>query len=376
MRTKILTIVVSFFILGVGLFFAKRLLETPPTAQKIAPQKKSILVETTTFNQGTNKVIFEAISTIYPKALTPISSQVSGKLVYINPKLKTGAFFKENELLFRIESSDYEANLMQKESEFKKANAALEIAKAEHEVAKKEYMLIGQKLKAEDEKLALKIPQLLQAEANLESAKANLLKAQLELKRCEIRAPFDGVITEYSASIGMIVNSGTQLAKIAESLVFYADFEVDEKKLELIPKDAKAKVALLESNTFIDAQVANLIPVVDNKTKQAKLLIEIPKPLEASPPLLIGSVVKIKVIGKEIENSVLIPMHLIRGESNVWIKEKDSLKIKPIKIINEQDKHVLTTSIDLSDEVITTNLNSVFEGMSITTKESLKRIKE
>ena len=93
----------------------------------------------------------------------------------------------------------------------------MELAKEEAAAAREEWRLLYPETADGDNNpppLVAKEPQLLAVQARLEADRADLRKAQLNLERTELRAPFEGRVSEESVDIGQYVTHGQALASL------------------------------------------------------------------------------------------------------------------------------------------------------------------
>ena len=105
----------------------------------------------------------------------------------------------------------------------------LEQEEAQAEVAREEWAELGN---GDPNPLALREPQLAQAQAAVSAAESALEQAELNLRRTEIRAPYEGRVRAKLADLGQFVRDGTQLASL---------FAIDVAEVRLpIPQDQLA----------------------------------------------------------------------------------------------------------------------------------------
>lgn len=188
----------------------------PPPKVTVAPpltQDATFYMELTGNTASYNQVDLEA--------------RVQGFLTAIN--YTDGQTVKSGDLLFTIQKDTYQAQLDQ-------ANGALAASKASQENKQLEYnrqaTLVQQQVasvaKADDAKaqLDMAIAQTAQSQADVEVA-------QINLGYTEIKAPFDGIVSNYLQDVGALVGySGpTKLATIVQMNPIYAYFTVNERQV-------------------------------------------------------------------------------------------------------------------------------------------------
>jgi RND family efflux transporter MFP subunit len=156
-----------------------------------------------------------------------LEARVQGFLEAIN--YVDGARAKKGDVLFGIQKDTYQAQL-------DLANADLATAQADQENKQLEFnrqnTLVQQQVasvaKADDARAALH-----KAMGQTDAAKANVEIAQINLGYTDIKAPFDGVVSNHLADIGALVGytGPTKLATIVQLDPIYTYFTVNERQV-------------------------------------------------------------------------------------------------------------------------------------------------
>ncbi len=118
-----------------------------------------------------------------------------------------------------------------------------------------------------------------QVEASLAEANARQVVARRALERSSVRAPFAGIVSDKTASVGDVVKDGTELFTV-----------VDPTSLRLeaqVPADAlwRLKVGTPVQFTVsgfrdepLTGRVSRIYPSVDPATRQVRILVTVPNP--------------------------------------------------------------------------------------------------
>jgi len=108
----------------------------------------------------------------------------------------------------------------------------------------------------------------------------------------------------------------------------------------------------------------------------ARVLVSVPDPLgleDASgktPPLLIGSYVRIEIEGTVLENVIALDRDHLRDGNRVWIMNgRDELEIRRVEVAYRGRERVLVADgLKAGEKVVTTDLTAPVAGMPLRTE--------
>lgn len=317
-----------------------------------------------------------------------LSSEVTGRVTAIGDTFVPGGFVKAGEVLVRLQKADFLNAIEQRRSELQNALSDLELERGRRDVARAEYERLGKTDPAESDALALRKPQIDAARQRVEAAKMALSNAKLDLRRSEIRAPFDAMILRRDVNIGSQVAPGQPLARLVGIDMYWVLVPVPLPKLRWlsIPDEAPAEreeavpevsSAVLRNSASWDERVtrtgkiARLIGAVDGDTRMARVVVTVPDPLSraegtSAPKLIVGEYLEVELIGKELSEGARLPRQYVRAGDTVWVHNKGKLEIRPVEVTMRDASHAyIAKGLQPGDEVVTSNLATVREGASL-----------
>ena len=358
--------------------------------QKKEPEKKQvtepvIMVDTVKLHSRDITFTVSSQGNVSPRTETTLVSEISSTIEDVSPKYVAGGFFKQGEVIIKLNPADYEVAVQQARANLLTMKARLAQEQAQAEQAKKEWDMSGRPRSAAPS-IALRTPYLEEAKANVLSAEADLKKAQRKLDLTVIRAPYDAMVKEKLVDVGQYVTTGTQLART---------FAVDFAEVRLPLTDQDIAFLNLPVTTVSDTQdvrgppvqltsviggteykwqayIARTEGIIDQRTRVHYAVARIADPYALNdhngrPPLAVGSFVKASIQGTLMKNIIAVPLQAIRGMDQVLIKDKDHrLRIQHVKIIRTDEKYAYVKDDGLDDkQAITTAVYNPIDGMQV-----------
>ncbi len=384
LRKAVIRIVIPILILGVG-FFGMRFMELrkrPP--KKEVKSSPGALVEVERVSRQSHKIIIYGTGTVQPEREIEIIPEVSGKVVYISPKLKAGGFFKKGELLFEIESIDYRLAVEKARAALTEAEFELTKIESQASVARKEWERLRLEEKGRPNPLVLYEPQLRNARAKVGSARATLRMAELDLERTKLYAPFNCRVSSEALDIGQYVREGTSLGRLVgtDRAEIVVPLPVEELSWLKIPRhggDRGGSPALIRVRTGDgvynwQGRIVRSLGEVDPKGRMSRVVVAVEdpyhlrsKPKDGKPDLETGMFVETLLYGREVNGVFAIPRKALREGSFVWIVgDRNRLNILPVEIVHRERETVFVKGeMEDGSRVVLTNLIGAAEGMRL-----------
>jgi len=377
------TLLICFAILLLAGVSVTGIFLTEPAAQRSSASKETaMLVEVAGVEKGTFRPTIVAMGTVRPEQEIVLSPRVGGEIVSIGESFTPGGFVEKGEVLLQIDPADYEATLLQRQSELRQAKAELQMELGRQELARRDYEEIADEISSDYANLVLREPQLDTARAMVESAEAAVRRAELDLERTRIRAPFDAHILSRDADVGSQVAPGQSLGHLVGIETYWVEATVPVADLRWIdfPEDTEAagSVARIRhrvawpDGTFRNGVVHRLIGALENQTRLARVLLTVSDPLAHQPesyglpPLMVGSFVEIRIEGKPIENAIRMDRAYLRQNDTVWLQDNGQLRIQAVEIVfRDEDYAYISDGLNENDRVVTTNLSTVVDGAKL-----------
>ena len=364
------------------------MMQSGPKAKPRAKVRNAAIVDVRPIEFGRQTTTVSAMGAVIPRREVILKPQVSGGIIQISDKLIPGGHFARGEQMLSIDPRDYQLAAQQLASEVARVEADRQLELGRQRVAQKEYELLGETVSAEEKALMLRQPQLENLHAVLDGTRARLEQAQLDLARTVIKAPFNAVIMSREINIGTIVSPSTTLATLVGSDSYWIEAPIPASQLKWINTGqdgiaAGSEVRIFDNATwgadrFRSGQVIGLTATVEEQGRMARLLVEVSDPLalqvstKGQPVLLLGSYVRVEIAGANLPHAAAIERDLIHDGKHVWIMDdQGTLDIRSVDIaFRGQNKVLITGGIRDGELLVTSNLPSPVQGMSLRLKDT------
>jgi hypothetical protein len=117
--------------------------------------------------------------------------------------------------------------------------------------------------------------------------------------------------------------------------------------------------------------------------RMARILVEVADPLglkasnQDRSPLLIGEYVRVKIIGRKLDNVFQIPRTALKDNSNIWIvKENKTLEIRKVRPVwRDADIVLLKNGLKPGEQLIVSDLPAPVEGMTVRVEPLTSKMK-
>jgi RND family efflux transporter MFP subunit len=120
------------------------------------------------------------------------------------------------------------------------------------------------------------------AQARVEAARAQLQQQQVRLSQTQVHAPDDGVISARSATVGAVVNNGTELFRLIRKGRLEWRAEVTSAELGRLTPGTRALITAT-SGARLEGRARTIGPTVDPQTRVALVYVDVsPLPGPAS----------------------------------------------------------------------------------------------
>ena len=308
-----------------------------------------------------------------------VTSRVNGELKEIF--FKSGDDVKKDQLLFKIDDSQYKAILEQKVASFNKDQASLNLAISNV----KRYKPLVEDGLAPREKLDELIANQKQLQAVVDASNASIKQAKLDVEYTEIKATIDGKIGQNLIDVGNLVNAtSTALTKIVDSKKLYVNFNPSAKEVSLIKKyksekNPRVKIKL-ENNELIELK--GYIDFIDNIANETTGTVLMRAIIENEDNIILpGTFVQIKLfITDEIPVIAIHPNTLGQNQLGIFVyvvNNENKIETRQVEIqYSNKDLAIIKDGLKEGDRVVVSDIAKLKDGLLVNPSEIVNQIKK
>lgn len=384
---KIIKIAAPFAILFVTIAGAILIARSGDEPERETPVQAALLVDVVQPEIKQGSFTVRAQGTVSPRVQTSLVSEVSGKVISMSEDFVAGGVFAKDQVLARIDPSDYQTALLAAEAELAAARATLADEQARSDAAREDFRrLYGDSREPTD--LLLRLPQVARARAAVQAQEAAVERARRNLERTQITLPFNGMVRSRGANLGQYVTAGTNLGvafstdraevrlPVSENDLAFLDIPLSESGSE-VDRPVTLIGSVAGQPARWDARLVRTEGVVDSNTRLTYLVVEIADPYgldsdAARPALPMGTFVEAQIPGRDASGLVLLPAEALHDGNQVYLAgEDDTLEIREVEIVRATPREVyISGPVAAEDRVIITAIPAPVPGLKLNVREA------
>jgi multidrug efflux system membrane fusion protein len=389
--TRILKVVLPIALVAAGALVAMALIKNRQQVERLPAEVTRPLVRVQHVRLQDVRMTVHSQGTVNPRTESALVPEVSGRVIEISPSFVSGGFFKEGDLLLRIDSHDYRQAVYQSQAQVAQAQLRLAREVAEKEVAGAEWDELGGG--AAPPALTSHELQVKDAEASLAAAEAALERAQRDLARTDVTAPYEGRVREKHVDLGQFVNRGAPVGTLyavdfAEIRLPLPDGDLAFLDLPLVyrgdrPRDTGPEVILRAHFAGREhewrGKIVRTEGEIDRLSRMVHVVAQVEDPYAPGgtedgrprPPLAAGLFVEAEILGDEVKDAVVIPRSALRGDDQVLVVDDDDrLRFRRVEILRRGgDEVVIRDGLYEGERLSLTTLSAVTDGMHVRTSD-------
>jgi RND family efflux transporter MFP subunit len=266
--------------------------------------------------------------------------------------------------LVRLRTINYELQLQAAQGRLKEAEARLQLAESKLRRARE---LFDDEVISEDQ-LDDAFSEFTAWQGQVDANKATIAELEVYLKRCVVRAPFDGVVVAKLTDVGQWMDIGGDVMGMVAVNRLDVRVEVPERYYRQLDADVEATVTLEAlPGVEVAGELHRVIPRADPKARTFPIKIRIPNP---DGRIGVGMLARVSLPVGAIYDAVLVPKDAIvrQGPQEIVYRIKEDQTVEPVPVVPGQGVDVwieVQGPLAAGDRVVTRGNERIFPGMPV-----------
>ncbi|XOV89208.1 MAG: efflux RND transporter periplasmic adaptor subunit [Pseudomonadota bacterium] len=332
---------------------------TGPAAGAGSGAKPAQLVRTVSPSVMTHRLKVETTGAVAVRSYVALTTQVTGRVEYTSPALRSGGAFGAGEVLVGIEKKDFELALAQADAEVASAEANLMLRQAESDAAISNYGLLNPGKVVPP--LVAKTPQIEQAKAQLAAAKARQAIARTDLERTSFSLPFAGRVVENSAEVGQMVTRAQPFGRVFALDAVEVAVSIAPGELENMAPVPGRTAIVHSGDTSVPAVVSRVSAELDDRSRFARLFLDIEDKQQFAP----GTFVSVTIAGPDLPDTLLLPEPARQVGGTAWVVRDGKLQAQPLRVHGSTRDGLVVEAFEVGEGVVLGAVPGAFEGLAV-----------
>lgn len=286
--------------------------------------------------------------TVKVRQRSSLSPEIGGRVIYIGAR--EGDRVKTDTLLLRLDDSAYRASLNLSQRAVQAADGTMQEACIAADLAERDFqrnsklheqgIVSVETLDQIKNRLEVARARCASAKSEVKRSEAGVEMAQADLKKTELRAPFDGVIVQLSTEVGEWVTPsppGVPIPPVIDILNdagIYVEAPMDETDSGRLKKGLPARISLdpYPDKNFTGklTRVGSFVQDIEGQNRTVDVEAEFVD-RDFARGLLAGTSADIEVILDSRDSVLRIPSYAIQEGNKVLVVDRDKLISRTVK---------------------------------------------
>ena len=356
-------------VIAVALYFARapERVERESVSALSAEAAKPVVsvIRPVTTNQA---LTVEVTGSVGATKRTRLRSEVSGRVIWVSPKLRNGGSMEADETFVRIDPAEHELQVRAAEAAVREAEARVRIERARGKERLRAFVRDNPEADISD--WVRGRPRIAKAEARLMKAQAELELTRLQLDRTNISLPYASRVIASRIEVGELVgpdlaNASPSLGTVYRAGALQIDAPIEPKDLEYLTPVIGRFARVRTRGGSYDAEVVRVSSVVAPQTRLASVFLEFSDSHATDTLPLPGTFVEVGITGPSYEDVYVLPEAALQEQGSVWVVQDGTLRAFVPSILGHVAQGWVAEVFDAGEGVVVGTLPEAREGLAV-----------
>lgn len=299
---------------------------------------------------------------------TPQGFRVAGKLA--ERLVEVGQTVKKGQRLARLDPEDLRLSAEAAKAGLAAAEADFRRAKADYE----RYQMLYQRKLISASEYKLQQTGFQVAESKAEQARAQYDVNANQAGYAELRAEFDGVVTQLHAEAGQVLAAGTPVVTLARPEELEVEISIAESRVEEVRSAKEVSISIwAKPELRFRGKVREIAPDTDPVTRTYRARVSA---LAEHGPVQLGMTANVHVRGNG-EQAIKLPLTAVfqpKQQPTVWVVDEKTKTVRnvPVRIRAYADNEVvIEEGLAHGQRVVTAGVHKLVAGQKVRLAEGL-----
>lgn len=204
----------------------------------------------------------------------------------------------------------------------------------------------------------------------IQSAYYQIKNLEERLRKFNIIAPFNGVLTEAAVNPGTLVRPGQKLGEFIDPSVYELEVAVAKKFSDLLQIGEDVKLKDLDGNKNYTGTVSRINARIDQASQTIQVFIRI-----EDSEIREGMYLEAQLDARDEENAIEIPRELLIDRSKVYVVRDSSLVLEEINPVYFSSNKVVIKGLEDGEKMVSAPVPGAYPGLKVQIQEKKETAK-
>ncbi len=350
---------------------------TRPRLEPIDLPERVWVVEAITAEHRTIQPQLKLYGMVFAGRESDLRAQVSGNVVVVGEKYKEGGWVKAGDLLVQIDPFEYENTLVESRAQLAEARSKLDLLDRDYVRAKE----LHRKKDASQQFLDTAELNLEQQKSIVAQREVGVKRAQRNLEQTKLLAPYDGVVDEVNAELGMRLSTNDKVALVIDTQRLEVRFSLSNAQFgRILDQDGSALSRQVDITWQVGNKALNYKGTIERQGAQIAsetggvdmyaVIQGVSDRAMTSAPLRPGAFVRVSVPDRRYDNVLSLPQQALYQQDTLYIVSNERLEARKVDIVGSNGGEVLVRaaknqSINDGDLIVVTQIREGGAGIKV-----------
>lgn len=358
-----------------ALFGAKAIIDSNTVERP--PQNKVVkTVFVDTVQNRTVPIVIPANGTVTALNKTELFSEVEGVFRNSSKPFRPGQQYNRGQVLLNLDASEFVANVRSARSELYNSITAimpdLRLDYPELYPKWEEYL--------NNFDVNRNLSPLPETESNQEkyfiagrgivSAYYNIKNLEARLNKFNVVAPYNGVLTEASVTVGSLIRPGQKLGEFIDPTEFELEVAIRKSFSDLLQPGENVTLTNLERTQTFEGTVSRINSRIDQDSQTIQVFINI-----KDEDVREGMYLEAQLEARNVEDAIEIPRELLVAQNKVYVVRDGTLVLVEVEPVYNSSEKVVIKGLQDGAYLINSPVPGAYSGMLVEISETPNPVK-